>query len=192
MMSHKVGGDRSGHFLQASVTLGSRVIKPWEVFDPISLLQMMPKDAILSSCWTVRICIRVLFLIVSEEVVQVSTGESQTSYIKTTVERQGPCRNVNKTLKSRSKQRPSIEISSNVCMNVQTQIASVPSADECLLLLWWPAVPQFTCLTLKHRSWTPTVPQEKLRHNQEDDAKELSFWKIASWFNIIPVSLRLW
>jgi hypothetical protein len=77
----------------------------------------------------------VLFLIVSEEVVQVSTGESQTSYIKTTVERQGPCRNVNKTLKSRSKQRPSIEISSNVCMNVQTQIASVPSADECLLLL---------------------------------------------------------
>lgn len=49
-MSDKVGGDRSGHFLQVSVALGSRVIKPWEPFDPVSLLQMMPKDAILSSC----------------------------------------------------------------------------------------------------------------------------------------------
>lgn len=116
MMSHKVGGDRSGHFLQATVTLGSRAIKPWEAFDPISLLQMMPKDAILSSCRTVRICIRVLFLIVSEEAVQVSTGENQTSNIKTTVERQGPCRNVYKTLKGRSKQRPNIEIFSNICM----------------------------------------------------------------------------
>lgn len=75
-MSDKVGGDRSGHFLQASATLGSRAIKPWEPFDPVSLLQMMPKDTILSSCLTVRICIRVLFLIVSEEAVQVSTGES--------------------------------------------------------------------------------------------------------------------
>lgn len=91
MVSDEVGGDRSEHFLQASVTLGSRAIKPWEPFDPVSLLQMMPKDAILSSCRTVRICIRVLFLIVSEEADQVSTGESQTSYIKTTVERQGPC-----------------------------------------------------------------------------------------------------
>lgn len=36
-----------------------------------------------------RICIRELFLIVSEEAVQVSTGESRTSYIKTTVERKG-------------------------------------------------------------------------------------------------------
>lgn len=36
MMPHKVGGDRSGHFLQASVTLGSRAIIPWEAFDPIS------------------------------------------------------------------------------------------------------------------------------------------------------------
>lgn len=72
MVAHKVGGDRSGHFLQASVTLGSRAIEPWEAFDPISLLRMMPKDAILSSCRTVRICIRVLFLIVSEEAVQVS------------------------------------------------------------------------------------------------------------------------
>lgn len=103
-MSDKVGGDRSGHFLQASVALGSRAIKPWEPFDPVSLLEMMPKDTILSSCRTVRICIRVLFLIVSEEAVQVSTGESQTSCINTTGERQGPCRNIQKTPKSRSKQ----------------------------------------------------------------------------------------
>ena len=109
-MMVKVGGDRSGHFLQASVTLGSRAIRPWEAFDPISLLQMMPKDAVLSSCLTVRICIRALFLIVSEEAVQVSTGESQTSYIKTAVGRQGPCKIMNIKLKSRTKQRLSIEI----------------------------------------------------------------------------------
>lgn len=90
-MFDKVGGERSGHFLQASVALGSRAIKPWEPFDPNSLLQMMPKAAILSSCQTVRICIRVLFLIVNEETDQVSTGESQKTHIKTTVERQGPC-----------------------------------------------------------------------------------------------------
>lgn len=135
MMSHKVGGDRSGHFLQTSVTLGSRAIKPWEVFDPISLLQMMPKDTILSSCLTVRICIRVLFLIVSEEAVQVSTGESQRGYINTIVKRPGPCRNIHKTLESKSKQRPSIEIFSNIGMTLQTQGVSVSSADECLLLL---------------------------------------------------------
>lgn len=148
-MSDKVGGDRSGHFLQASVALGSRAIKPWEPFDPVSLLEMMPKDTVLSSCRTVRICIRVLFLIVSEEAVQVSTGGVKQA--ASVPQGKGKVHaEIYRKLQTAGPNKASIVISSNICLNVWTQGASMSSAAECLLPL------TLTCCFTTHLPRPPT------------------------------------
>lgn len=59
-------------------------------------------------------------------------------------------------------------------MNVQTQGARVSNADKRLLLLCWPAVPQFTYITLKHRPQTHSSSGE----TEETTGKTMLNWKL--------------